>query len=140
MTRVALDGTKGTVELRDDVVFLRWAPGLTIEEQDAAAAVTAVRSLSRSGRYPLLVDMAGTAAATVKARRLFAASDVAPRIALLGESPVDRVIVDFFLRRHRPPCPARFFTCIEEAVRWLNSPEQAGAAAGTVACGDERAG
>lgn len=45
MTRVALEGTKVTVELRDDVVFLRWAPCLTIEEQDAEAAITAVRSL-----------------------------------------------------------------------------------------------
>lgn len=137
MTRVALDGTKGAVELRDDVVFLRWNPGLIIEEQDAEAAVAAVRKLSGRRRYPLMVDMAGTASVTVKAGRVFAASDVASRIALLGESPVDRVIVNFFLRRHRSPCPARFFTCIEEARRWLNSLEQAAAGAGTMAPGDD---
>jgi hypothetical protein len=138
MTRVALDGTKGTVELRDDVVFLRWTPGLTIKERDAEAAVTAVRTLSRSSRHPLLVDMAGTAAVTAKAQRVFAASNVAPRIALLGESPVDRVIVAFFLRRHRSPCHARFFTCPEKAMHWLKSPEQATSGAGTAPPGDDR--
>jgi hypothetical protein len=140
MMRVALNVIKGTVELRDGVVFLRWTPGLTIEGQDAAAAVTSVRTLSRGSRYPLLVDMSGTASVTATARRFFAALNVAPRIALLGESPVDRVMVDFFLRRFRSPCPARFFTCIEEAMRWLNSPEQAASGAGTVSSGDDRAG
>lgn len=140
MTRVALDRTKGFVELRDGVVFLRWTPGVTIEGQDAAAAVTAVRTLSRGSRYPLLIDMAGTAWVSTKARRLFAASDVALRIALLGESPVDRVMATFFLGRLRSPCPACFFTSAEEAMRWLNSPGQDAPGAGTMASGDERAG
>jgi hypothetical protein len=140
MTRVALAGAKGTVELRDEVAFLRWNPGLTIEEQDAAAAVAAVRKLSGRSRYPLLVDMARTESVTVKARRVFAASDVAPTIALLGESPVDRMIVNFFLRRHRPPCPTRFFTCVEDAMRWLKSPEQAASGAGTKHSGHDGEG
>jgi hypothetical protein len=140
MTRVALDGIKSTVELRQDVVFLRWTPGVTIEGRDAAAAVTTVRTLSRGSRYPLLVEMAGTAWVTAEARRLFAASNVAPRIALLGESPVDRVMATFFLGRVRSPCPARFFTSSEEAMRWLNNPEQAAPGAGTTASGDDRAG
>ena len=121
MTRVALDGIKSTVELRQDVVFLRWTPGVTIEGRDAAAAVTAVRTLSKGSRYPLLVEMAGTAWVTAEARRLFAASNVAPRIALLGESPVDRVMATFFLGRVRSPCPARFFTSSEEAMHWLTA-------------------
>lgn len=77
---------------------------------------------------------------TVKARRPFAASDAAPRTALLGKSPVDRVIVNFSSNVSVQPAPPVSSPGIEEAVRWLNSPEQAGAAAGTVACGDERAG
>lgn len=73
------------------------------------------KPLSAVGRY------GGDGMVTAEARRLFAASNVAPRIALLGESPVDRVMATFFLGRVRSPCPARFFTSSEEAMHWLTA-------------------
>jgi hypothetical protein len=121
MIRVVIDGAKGTVELRGGVLFLRWIRGASIEEQDARSAMATVRRLRRGRRYPMLVDMA-TATLSGKARTVFAASCPVTRLALLGSTPVDWVVVKFFLGRCSPRCPARFFTSFNDAVTWLRCP------------------
>ncbi|WP_427174702.1 hypothetical protein [Arthrobacter sp. 92] len=52
------------------------------------------------------------------------------RVALLGASPVDRVIVNFFVGERTPPRPTRFFTSREDALAWLRSSALAEADAG----------
>jgi hypothetical protein len=46
----------------------------------------------------------------------------ASRIALLGSSPVDRIIANFTIERQTLPCPTRFFTSRDEALGWLIDP------------------
>lgn len=114
---------KGTIELRgDNVVHLRWCPGLSIDEADARAATAAVSETCCGGRYPLLVEMGGTSSLSRGARTVFALPGPAARIALLGASPVDRVIVNYFIGRQMPPCPTRFITSADEALTWLKAP------------------
>lgn len=117
-----IDGAKATVELRDGILYLRWVRGAVIDENDALAAMAAVSRLCRGRGLPMLVDMAATAWLSCKARRVFARPCPVTRIALLGSSPVDRVIVNFFLGRGAPPCPTRFFTSRDEAMGWLTAP------------------
>lgn len=116
-----IDGAKAAVELRDGVLHLRWVRGAVIEEKDALAAMAAISRLSQGRGHPTLVDMAATAWLSCKARKVFAGPCLVTRIALLGSSPVDRVIVNYFLARCTPPCPARYFTSHEEAMIWLTS-------------------
>lgn len=121
MVRVMIDGAKAAAELRDGILYLRWVRGAVIEEKDALAAMAAVNRLCQGRGYPMLVDMATTAWLSCKARRVFARPCPVTCIALLGSSPVDRVIVNFFLGRGTPPCPSRFFTSHDEAVAWLTA-------------------
>jgi hypothetical protein len=103
--REMIDGAKAAVELRDGVLYLRWVRGAVIDEKDALAAMAAVNRLCQGRRHPMLVDMAATAWLSCKARRVFARPCPVTRIALLGSSPVDRVIVTYLLARCSPPPP-----------------------------------
>jgi hypothetical protein len=69
--------------------------------------------------HPMLVDMATVASVSREARSIWSIPCDAARIALLGRSPVDRVLANFFLGVHIPPCPTRFFTSRDEATDWL---------------------
>jgi hypothetical protein len=124
MEPVMVDGGKGTVELRSDgVIHLIWEPQVRIEQQDAEAAMAAVNEIAGNRTYPMLVDMATAENVTRAARSVFSIPCAAHRIALLGSSPVDRILANFFLGVHIPPCPTRFFTSRTESMEWL---QQAG--------------
>jgi hypothetical protein len=98
---------------------LTWARDATITEADAEAAMERVNILCGESRHPMLVDMATTADVSRAARAVFARPCQASRIALLGSSPVDRVIANFFLGISNVPCPTKFFTVEREALAWL---------------------
>jgi hypothetical protein len=120
MEPVTVDGGKGTVELgADGVIHLIWEPRVRIEIEDAQAAMAAVNLLAGDNTYPMLVDMATTENVSREARGVFSIPCAANRIALLGASPVDRIIANFFLGVHIPPCPTRFFTSRDESMKWL---------------------
>jgi hypothetical protein len=118
--RIAIEGGKGSVELlADGVIHLIWTPNVRIEVVDAQAAMAMVNEVCNGVEYPMLVDMADTETVSRAARAVWAIPCAASRIALLGSSPVDRVIANFFLGIHTPPCPTQFFTSRSEAMSWL---------------------
>ncbi len=101
------------------IVRLTWARGLRITEQLASDAMTLVDRVNEDRERPLLVDMTGTATLTRPARVTFTRKCSASMIALLGRSPVDRVIANFALGVSPVPVPTRFFTSEPAAVAWL---------------------
>jgi hypothetical protein len=101
------------------VVQLTWQRGVSISEADAEAAMRGVNELCGAGRHPMLVDMASTAQVSRGARAVFGRPCQASRIALLGASPVDKVLANFILGINKLPCPTRFFTARDEAMAWL---------------------
>nr|WP_306860619.1 STAS/SEC14 domain-containing protein [Arthrobacter bambusae] len=116
------DGGKASVDLSvDGHLNLRWQPGVHIDVEDAHAAMAKVNELCQRGQHPMLVDMASVASVSREARAVWSIPCGASRIALLGKSPVDRVLANFFLGVHVPPCPTRFFTSRAEAMDWLNA-------------------
>lgn len=119
MTEIPIDGARGTVSLRNGVLHVQWIPGLAICEEAAVAVMSVVNELSRGRPFPMLVDMAATASMSRGARRVFALPSSVARVALLGASPVDRAIANFFLSIHAPAAPTRYFTCPKEAMAWL---------------------
>lgn len=118
-----IDEVKGIIELRQGILHVRLHQGMNIEEEEVLGAMTAVNRLCGGRRYPMLVDMAEPAAVSGKALKVFAVSCPASHVALVGSSPVDQVMVTFFLSRHSPPFPAMFFTSSQEALAWLQDPE-----------------
>ncbi|MGX1163114.1 hypothetical protein RKD54_004023 [Pseudarthrobacter sp. SLBN-100] len=120
---IAVDGGKGTVELgADGIIHLVWQPGIVLEGDDVHAAMARVDEISEGSEYPMLVDMGVTKAVTRQAKSAFQIPCAASRIALLGSSPVDRIIANFTIERQTLPCPTRFFTSRDEALVWLLHP------------------
>ncbi|GGM15342.1 DUF7793 family protein [Nakamurella endophytica] len=103
----------------DGSVRLRWRRGLTITGEAAEAAMAEVNRVCGETRRPMLVDMATTEAVERRARTVFLRPCQANRIALLGRSPVDRVIANFIVGVSNMPCPTRYFTSQPDALRWL---------------------
>ncbi len=122
MTEVPIEGARGAVVLRDGVLLVHWIPGLAISEDAAHAVMSAVNQLSSGRPYPMLVDMAESASMSRGARRVFALPSSVARVALLGSSPVDRAMANFFLSLNAPAAPTRYFTSPEEAMTWLRNP------------------
>jgi hypothetical protein len=89
-----------------------------IEGRQARAAAAAVRSLAQGRRLPVLLVITGVVGVSVEARRVYATS-IAAAFALVGESPVDRVIAHYLLRSTTETIPAQFFTSEADAVKWL---------------------
>ena len=120
MEPITVKGGKGTVDLEDGrYIHLVWNRSVRIEEVDAQEAMAAVNVVADGREYPMLVDMATTESVSRQARAVFSIPCAASRIALLGSSPVDRVLANFFLSLHVPPCPTRFFTSRDDAMAWL---------------------
>jgi hypothetical protein len=105
----------------DDEGFIRlvWPAGVTITGPSAREAFDAVNRLSADRPRPMLVDMATTKSVAREARAVFGERSAASRIALLGRSPVDRVIANFTLGVSQVPCPTRFFTDRAKAMDFL---------------------
>jgi hypothetical protein len=120
MNPITVDGGKGTVELdAKGVLHLVWLPGTVLEAADVHAAMAQVNEIADGAEYPMLIDISNTQAVTRQAKSVFSIKCAASRIALLGSSPVNRVIANFALARRTLPCPTRFFASRDEAMNWL---------------------
>lgn len=115
-------GGKAVLSLRPDgILHLIWAPGTHVREEDASSAVTLINQISSDQDRPLLVDMRSTGSTSSGARTVFGVPHAASKIALLGESPVDQVVANFFTAVRRPERPTRYFTSESSALAWLTS-------------------
>lgn len=109
MEPLQVHGGKGVVNLEPrGFLHLVWSPKVRIEEADAQAAMATVNEAANGSEYPLLVDMATTSSVSRRARAAFSIPCAASRIALLGHSPVDRVLANFLLT---PQLPLWRFSC-----------------------------
>ncbi len=104
----------------DGVVRLTWASGVDISESAAQSAMTEVNRICAGVERPMLVNMATTASVSRAARGVFAQRCSANIIALLGRSPVDRVIANFVLGISKLPAPTKYFTVEADALAWLS--------------------
>jgi hypothetical protein len=78
-----------------------------------------VNALCGDTERPLLVDMRTTVSVSRGARAVFARPCQASQVALLGASPVDKVIANFVLSMNKTGRPKRYFTSRTEAMAWL---------------------
>lgn len=112
----------------DGILCLVWSRDVAIDVVEAQLAMDAVNGICGGRRTHLLINMATTRSVSRGARTVFSQPCDASAIALLGSSPVDRVLANFFLGVNAAPVPTRFFTDRDAAVAWLTA--QGGHAAG----------
>lgn len=119
VTHQQLESAKGAVELSGGLLYLRWSSGAFVAESDARAVMARASALCPDRPRPMLVTMNRMEGVEHAARNVFAQAWPFTRIAVVGTSAVDRVIVDFYVARHSPACPTKFFTTTSDAKAWL---------------------
>lgn len=111
----------------EGLVILKWPKGVMITGPSARRAFESVNLICAGTRRPMLVDMSTTKSVAREARSVFGEPSAASRIALLGHSPVDRVIANFTLGVSTVPCPTKFFTDRDRALAFLREgPDEHG--------------
>ena len=108
-----------SLTIEDGVVLLRWPRDGAISGPAARRAVDDVNRLCAGTYRPMLVDMATTKSVAREARAAFSQHCMISRLALLGHSPVDRVIANFTFSVSTVPMPTRFFTDRNQALAYL---------------------
>lgn len=117
---VAAPADQITVDLAaDGIVEVTLPPNSVVRSPEARAAAAAVRMFADGRRLPLLLRVTGVLSVTDDARLTYTNSVAVSACALLGESPVDRVIAHFLLRAKPGSLPGQFFTSEAEARDWL---------------------
>ena len=108
------------VDLSEDgIVEVTLPPNTAVRSPEAQAAAAVVRMVADGRRLPVLLKVTGVLSITDKARVTYTNAAEISACALLGESPVDRVIAHFLLRAKPDSIPGRFFTSEAEARDWL---------------------
>jgi len=90
-----------------------------VRAPEALLAASMVSTKADGRKRPLLITVTGVLDINDGARAVSAAAETVSALALLGESPVDRVIGHFLLRVTPKTIPARFFTSEAAAREWL---------------------
>ena len=120
MSQPADSGEYESLTINDEgLLLLVWPRGVKITGASARRAFDEVNRICGATRRPMLVDMATTKSVAREARAVFGEPCAASRIALLGRSPVDRVIANFTLGVSTVPCPTKFFTSRDQAMAFL---------------------
>ncbi len=120
MNMVDIKG-KGTKELSGGVLRLRWKQGTYIGIDVARATLETISVLGQGAKLPMLVEVQAVTHSAA-ARKVIPAPVNISRMALLGSSPVDRVIAMFRLSLVQAGYPIRYFTSQAKAMEWLLHP------------------
>ena len=87
---------------------------------DAVAATDAMATLTGGREHPLLVDAHDAGPQDRPARMEFARrSDLVSAVALIVNTPLSRMMGNFFLSVSKPVAPTRLFDDEPSAVAWL---------------------
>jgi hypothetical protein len=107
--------------LREDgIVQLVWAPKMDIGHSEAIAAIDSMVELTHGSKAPLLVDARGTGSQDRRARVEFVRrGELVSAVALIVDTPLSRMMANFYLNVSRPVVRTRLFEDERAAVTWL---------------------
>lgn len=104
----------------DGIVAMVFAPRIETDLAGALAAADALTRLTGGRRSPLVVDMHGSGPKDRAARAEFARrGDVVAAVALIVDTPMSRMLGDFFRSVNKPSFPTRLFANEASAIAWL---------------------
>jgi hypothetical protein len=95
----------------------------SIDLKSAIENTISVQSFYSTKKFPILVDSSNVAYISREARSHFSAKNRETSInsmAIIVNSPISRVIGNFFMGLNKPLIPAKLFENEESAVKWLN--------------------
>lgn len=110
----------------DGVVVVTLPAGDVITEDHALQTRNDLLHLTGGNTVPVLLNLTGVCSISREARSIYSNATTVAAYALLGETPVDRVIAHFLLGTEPPSCPSHFFTSEADALAWLKGPRDGG--------------
>jgi len=106
----------------DGILREEFTHGAEVTLDDMMSIDQVQGSFAQKGKVFVLADVSFVKSATKEARD-FAASEAMARttgaLALLIDSPVSKVLVNFFIRLNKPLFPTKLFISEGEAIKWL---------------------
>jgi hypothetical protein len=102
-----------------DAVRIDLPRGVPITGAIAEAAAARFKELVSDGPRPVILTVTGVSSITREARAVLSRAAGVLAFAVVGESPVDRVIANFVLGAAPLPCPGGFFSSESHALAWL---------------------
>src|SRR5687767_5776752 len=106
---------------QDGVARTQVKPGAEVVLEDARENSRIVNSLNGPERFPLLIDTRQIKSISKEARDHFSLRGRSSRVngfAILIDSPLSKIIGNFFMGLNKPRVPARLFTSEEQAAAW----------------------
>jgi hypothetical protein len=106
----------------DGIARTRVKPMAEVTIAEARENSIVVNSLSKGKSFPLLIDSRNIRSISKDARDFFSMNNRDSCIVAFGiiiDSPLSRIIGNFFMGLNKPRVPARLFTDEKEALEWL---------------------
>lgn len=107
---------------KDGIARTAVKPNAEVTIKEAKENSIAVNSLFTGQSFPLLIDARGIRSISKEARDFFSLnnrSSFVNSFAILIESPLSRIIGNFFMSLHKPRVPVKLFNSEQEALLWL---------------------
>lgn len=117
------DTNKIKFTLRDDqIVQIECEPNTVMTLDDGKLSTEKVGEMVGEQPLPLLCDLTNVVKMTQECRQHFAGkihARVFTKCALIVNSPISKIIGNFFLGANKPIRPTRLFTSIDDGLVWL---------------------
>lgn len=114
-TNVAVDG------IEQGLVRIVLRPGAHITSEDRAMAREKLFSITGPQPVGVLLQVTGVASISREPINVDAEAVTLTAFAIVGSSPVDRVIAHRLVRLSLPKCPSEYFADTPPAVDWLRT-------------------
>lgn len=105
--------------LSEGIVRITLSPNARITAEDGLRTRGELLALTGGARGGVLLDITGVGSVSREAIGVYSAAATVTAFAILGATPVDRVIAHGLLGLPLPGCPSAYFTDEEEALGWL---------------------
>ena len=96
-------------------------PSARITEEDGQRTREELLALTGGTRGGVLLEITGVGSVSREAISVYSSAVTVSAFAILGSTPVDRVIAHGLLGLPLPACPSEYFTDEDEALNWLHS-------------------
>jgi hypothetical protein len=107
---------------KDKIIRTKVKPFADVSIDEARENSIAVNTLAAGGKHPLLIDSRNIRSISKEARDFFSMNNRESSViafAIIIDSPLSRIIGNFFMGLNKPRVPARLFSNEEEAIEWL---------------------
>ena len=109
------------VRVRQGISRITLRPSARITEADGVRTREELLALTGGSRGGVLLDITGVGSVSREAISVYSSAVTVSAFAILGSTPVDRVIAHGLLGLPLPSCPSEYFTDEAEALNWLQT-------------------